>query len=173
VQAPGDEDERVRRRAVEPLGIVDEAQDRALVARLGQQAQQTERHEEAVVDPVEAEAERAAQGGRLRRGQPVDERELRPDELVHPGERQLVLGLDPRAAHHAHPVAGVLGVREQRRLADARLAADDERGAAAVPRALEEGVDRALLGLAAHEHGPIVCALEHPLCELAQRAASE
>ena len=44
--------ERLGRRTVEPLGIVDAAQHRTLLARLCQQAQQPKRDEEAVLNSV-------------------------------------------------------------------------------------------------------------------------
>ena len=56
---------------------------------------------------------------------------------MQPRERQLHLGLDPRDLRD--PEAGRLlgGVSQQRRLADARLAADDQDGAAAVARVVQ------------------------------------
>ena len=47
-QATGDEGERQRRRLVEPLRVVDDAQQRPIVGRLREQAQDRQAHEEPV-----------------------------------------------------------------------------------------------------------------------------
>ena len=71
---------------------------------------------------------------------------------MHTGERQLVLGLDPDAAQDLHVGRALGGVAEQRRLADARLAAQHERRAALVACALQQRIEGAPLGLTPHEH---------------------
>ena len=59
LQAAGDEDERVGRRPVEPVRVVDDAQQRLLVGRRGEQAQDGHRHQEAVLDAVGRQPEGA------------------------------------------------------------------------------------------------------------------
>jgi hypothetical protein len=146
------EHERLGRGTIQPLRVVDAAEQRTLLAGLGEQAEQAERDEEAVLDALGGQAEGTLHRGRLRRGQAVDQIETRADELVHARERQLVLGLDADAAQHAHVGRLALGVLEQRGLADARLPAQDHDRTAFVARALKQRVQFALLSLSAHQH---------------------
>ncbi len=152
LEAPRGEDERLGRRRVQPLGVVDAAQHRATVAGLGQQAQQAGGDEKAILDAVEAEAQRAAQSRGLGGGEAIDELQARAHELVHAGEGQLVLGLDADAAQHRHVARAVGGVLEQRGLADPRLAAQHERGTALAACALKERIEGGPLGLTPDEH---------------------
>jgi hypothetical protein len=152
LEAPRGEDERLGRRRVEPLGVVDAAQHRAALARLGEEAEQAGRDQEAVAHGVEAQPQRAAQGRRLGRGQALEEVQARAHELVHARERQLVLGLDADAAQQRHVRGAVGGVLEQRALADPGLAAQHERGAALAACALQQRIEGRLLRLAPDEH---------------------
>ena len=63
---------------------------------------------------------------------------------MHAGEGELVLGLDPDAAQHPHPVRSFARPLEQRRLADPGLAAEHEDRAALASRALDQRIERAL-----------------------------
>jgi hypothetical protein len=67
VQAAGDEHQRVGRRPVDPLEIVDDAQQRPLLRRLGEQGERAGRGQEAVSSAVRREAERRLEGAPLRR----------------------------------------------------------------------------------------------------------
>ena len=94
-QAAGDEGERLRRRAILPLGVVDHTEERALLCDLGEEAQHGEADEETirrvVADgPAECRAERDA----LRIGQSLEAVEHRRTQLMQSGVRQLHLGLD-------------------------------------------------------------------------------
>ncbi len=137
----GDEDERVRGCVVEPLGIVDQAQERLIFRGLGEQAQDCERDEEAVLASPGCQAERSAEGGRLRLRKALYVPENRPDDLVQSGERELRLRFHPGAAEHAHVAGLVARVLQERRLADARLAGDDQDGAARRASAIEKLAD--------------------------------
>jgi hypothetical protein len=152
LEAPRGEHERLCRGPVKPLGVVDAAEHRAVLAGLRQEAQQPDRDQEAIARAVEAQPQRPAQRGGLGRGEPVDEVQARPHQLVHPGKRQLVLGLDTHAAQQAHVVGALGGVLQQRRLADPRLTAQDQRGAALLASALQQRVQCALLSLSPDEH---------------------
>ena len=91
LEPPGDEDECVRGRVVEPLRIVDEAQERSLFGGFGEQAQDCERDEEAVVASLCRQAERPLEGGGLRLRQALDVLEDGANDLVQGGERELRL----------------------------------------------------------------------------------
>ncbi len=71
LQAPGDEHERVGRRAIEPMRIVDDAEQRLRVGGGGEQAQHGDGDEEAVLDAVGGQPEGAPQGAALHVGERV------------------------------------------------------------------------------------------------------
>ena len=152
LEAARGEQECFSRWGVEPLCVVDAAERRTLLAGLGQQAQQRERDQEAVRDCICAEPKRAPQRSGLRCRKTIDELDGAPHELVHPRERQLVLGLDPDAAQHVHVLCLLGGVFEQRRLADSGLPAYDEDRAAILSRAPQKRVEPAPLGVSTDQH---------------------
>jgi len=128
-QPPGDEQQRLARRAVEPVRAVNEHEDRTLLGGQAEQAEQAEqRHRdgEAVVRRRRPERERRAQRRALHRRQLADEPEQRLQQREQPGVRDLRLALEAAHGQDAH-VARRGGQRvEQRGLADARLAAQDD-----------------------------------------------
>jgi hypothetical protein len=159
LQPPGGEGQRLRRRAVQPLGLVDQAQQRPLLGRLAEQAQHRHRDQEPVVGPAReapalrgAEAEGAAEGRRLRAGQPAGQAQHGPEQLVQGGERQLGLGLDPGRPEHRHPLGLPGGMVEQRGLAGAGLAADHQHPAARPAGVREQPFQGVALGASAVEH---------------------
>ncbi len=141
-QAAGDEGQRLRRHAVQPLGIVDQADDRALVRRLREQPEDGEPDEEAIRRAAGAEAERPRERVPLRRRQPVPVLEHRPAELMQPGERELHLRFGARDADDATATRLPGEVVEQDRFAHARVAADHQRAAAPGPHLGQELVER-------------------------------
>ena len=122
-QPPAHESQDLARRLVEPLGIVDEADQRAFRGDLGEQAEHGEADDEPVRSVSDLQPERDAQRLLLRLRQRIEVAEHRPAELVHRRERHLQLGLD--ADDLRDPTAGRLAsaVLHQRGLADPRLAA--------------------------------------------------
>jgi hypothetical protein len=135
-----DERQRLRRGPVEPLRIVDQADQRPIPGHLGQQAQDREADEEAIGRIAAAQAERGAQCIALGTRQALESIHDRPAQLVQAGEGQLHLRLRARRAHHL--AAGGLGiqVRQQRRLADARLAPHHEHPALAPAHRVEQAI---------------------------------
>ena len=149
-----DERERLRRRLVQPLRVVDHADDRAASAAVSDSRPSTaRRYEERVRDRAGAEAERRLQRVSLRRGQAVERVEQWCAELMEPGERQLHLGLDTGGAQHEHAIVGAERVVEQRGLADPRLATQHQHTAAAGAGAGEQRAERRQLVLPAASHG--------------------
>ncbi|HEV8153738.1 MAG TPA: hypothetical protein VGP78_12430 [Solirubrobacteraceae bacterium] len=146
------EDERVAGRAVEPMRVVGDAEDRPRVGRLREQAEHSQRDPEPVGDVVVGQGERCPQRGGLRLGQRGQVVKRGARQLMQPGEGQLRLRLHARAAQHGHPVGARDGVGHQGGLADARLAADHQHAAATLARAVEQRLDDLLLTLAADEH---------------------
>jgi hypothetical protein len=114
LEAPRHEQQRVTRGLVEPLGIVDQAQQRALLGSLGEKAEYGHRHEEAMLGARSLQSERPAERAPLGVRQRLDAREDRAQELMKRGERQLRLRLDAVACEHAH-VAGPLESQVEQR----------------------------------------------------------
>ena len=147
----GDEHERVDARAVDPLEVVDEAQQRLLLGGLRQHAEHARRREEAVARAVGRDAERRLQRAALGVRQPLEQRRQGPQQLVHAGERELRLRLDPFGAQHAEVRRRRRARVEQRGLASARDAADDQHPAGAGARGGKQLLERVELGPAADQ----------------------
>ena len=149
------ERQRLRRRAVQPLGVVDQADQRLLAPDLGQQPEQRQADQEAIRRRARAQAERGAQRVALRAGQGVEPVEHRRAQLLQRGERQPGLRLHARGARHL-AVGRPLGhVGQQRRLADPRLAPQHQRPALAGAHRVQQPVERLALAVTAQEHqGP-------------------
>ena len=155
LEATRHEGQRLRRRAVEPLRVVDQAHQRPLGRHLGQQVQHGQPDVDAIRRVARAQPERRPQRVPLRLGQAIEPAQHRPTQLVQPGEGQLHLGLHARRA--LQPASGrPLGdVLQQRRLAHPRLSVDDQRPALARPDGLQQPVEVSTLGAAAQQHGSL------------------
>jgi hypothetical protein len=160
--AAGNERQHLGRHRVEPRSVLGHEQHRRLGGPLPQQREGGQGDAEHVADLGVDLAERGQQRPALGRRQVVDPAEHGLQRLVQAGERQVGLGLHPGQAQHRH--APALGprrdLRQQGRLADARLAHHDQRRPAPVDRA-EHAVEATQLGVAAEEatctaHGSIL-----------------
>ena len=138
------------------MRVVDEAQHGPSVGQFGQQRETRGKDEEALVRAALIEPQRDAESRRLRRGQPLDVMESRPQELVQAGIGELELGLHSTRLEHVHVRGPLAGVLEQSGLADARLAAQDERPAPRPAGVLEQRPDLGALAIAPVQHGPIL-----------------
>jgi hypothetical protein len=145
-QPAGDERQRLGGCHVEPLRVVDEAQERPFLGDLRQQAEDRETDEEPVGRVSLAQPERRRQRGALRPGQVLEPIEHRCAELMQPRERQLHLGLHPGRSRQP-AIGGPLGqIAQQRGLPDPRLAPQHEAPALARAHHPEQLVElRALL----------------------------
>jgi hypothetical protein len=129
---------------LEPLGIVDDDEDRPLRRTIAEHAQARQRNQEEVRRPlVVAEAKSDTDGIALTGREVIDERHHRPLDRVHAGERQAYLRRCTRGAEHVHTAIRrqVRRPLDQCRPADARFAADQQRGAV-VFDIREQSVDR-------------------------------
>ncbi len=151
-QAARDERERLQRRAVEPLRVVDTHNQRPLARHLGEQAEDRQPDQEAILGRTGRQPERDFERIALRRGQVLAAVEQRRAQLVQPRERELHLGVDPGRPRDPERVRALDGVVEQRRLPDARVAAHHENAAAPVTKAGEEAIDRLTLVPASAQH---------------------
>ena len=152
IEAPGDKDKCVRRRVVEPLRIVDEAQERLAFGGLGEQAERRERDEEGVVASSRRQPERSSESSGLRLRKVIHVAQDGQNDLVQCGERKMRLRFDAAAAQNEHVAGSVARVLQECRLADARLAGEDQDSALRRSSAGEELADTGALQVSPVEH---------------------
>jgi hypothetical protein len=132
------------------MRVVDQAQQGLAGGQLGQQPHRGQADQEPVRCPALLHAEGQPQCGALGRGQGIQAGQAGPEELVQGREAELHLGLDRVHPDDLHTCGRGLGVVQQRGLADARLAPDDE-GAAVPPAGAGQDLVEAAAFLAAPE----------------------
>src|SRR5262249_13493140 len=152
------EEQRVHGGRVQPVRVVDEAQDRPLFGELGQDRQAGREDEKALLPSPRFQADSGPERGRLRAGKPVDVSEGGPQQLVERGEGELGLRLDAARGQDVHVGGAVASVLQQRRLAHAGLAAQDEAAATRSTSGAEQLADHGALGIPPVEHARIVSA---------------
>ncbi len=129
-QAPGDEPQRVGGPPVQPVRVVDDAEDGPALGQLGEQRQAGGVDEEALLPRPGVQSERVPQCTSLVLGQRVQMAERRPQQLMQGGERELRLGFETPGAQHLHIGRALDGVLQESRLARARLTPDHQHAAA-------------------------------------------
>jgi hypothetical protein len=145
VQPARDERQGQRRRSVEPLRVVDQADQRLVAPGIGQETQHRQADEEPVGRRTGLQTERRRERLTLGSRQPVEAVEQRTAERMQAGVRQLHLGLDTGCAHSAVSGGTFEQVPQQLGLPDPRLTAQDEGGAVPTLGALQEVVESAAL----------------------------
>ena len=150
--APRAEHERLHRRAVEPVGVVDEHGQRLPLGGVREQGQRTRVGREAAVWGRGRQSQRAGQRVALRRRQAIEALQEGLQHRPQAGKGQLRLGLDATRAEDHHPRRSSPGVVEERGLADAGLADHDERPAPALPGRVQVRIHVRELRLPAHKH---------------------
>jgi hypothetical protein len=140
-ETPSDERQRLRRGPIEPLLVVDKAEERLLIGDLSQQAQAGERHHEAIRRRAATHAERRPQRVTLRNRQTVDALQPRRTELMQTSKRELHLGFHAHRAQDSTTRRLIERVVQQRRLAHTRLPAQHQRLALAPANGLDQGVE--------------------------------
>jgi len=122
-QPPGDEAQHLSRGLVQPLRVVDHAEQRAFLRHVRQQTEQGQADQETIRRGSGPHPEHRLERRSLccgKRRQPLEQRRA---QLMQGGERQLHLGLHADRAEHPHPGRRALRVPQQRRLPDAGTAA--------------------------------------------------
>ena len=104
-QPPGGDAQCLRRGLVQPLLVIDHADQRAVAGRLGEQAEHGQADQEPVRRRAGAQAERGPQRLVLRHRQALGAIQQRGAQLVQPGEGQLHLRLHAGRAGHPAPAA--------------------------------------------------------------------
>ncbi len=146
LQSAGGEQQCLGGRAVQPLRIVDQAQQRLLGGQFGEQPEDGQAGQQPVAGAVLGESERALQGAALRPRQSGDPFEAGREQQAEPREGQFGLALHPGRPDRPERLPCLPGrVLQQRALADPRLPAQDEHPAPAVPRPSQQPVDHTLL----------------------------
>ena len=144
-QPPRDERERLRGHAIEPLRVVDEAHQRPVLGCVRQQAEDSQPDQESIGRLALDQPERGPQRVGLRARESLQPVEQRGAELVQAGERELHLGLDADGPSDLAVRSRVQQIRQQRGLADARLASHDEDAALPGTDALQEPIQHLTL----------------------------
>jgi hypothetical protein len=144
-QAPRDERQRERRCLIQPLGVVDHAQQRASLAGVREDAQRGQPDEEPVRGRAIGEAEHDLERPPLRSRDPVQTIQERCAELVEAREAELHLRLDAGRPDDGEVRRRLNQVLQQRRLPDAGLAAQHQSAALAPPDVPDQPVQRAAL----------------------------
>ena len=129
-----DERERSGRCAVEPLRVVDQAQQRRLRCRFGEEAENREPDEKRARRLSDTHAKGDSEGDALRIGETLAELEDRRTEPLQRRVVKLHLPLDARSPNNTKLPTRLDRVLEERGLADAGLSVHHEDGAVTVPR---------------------------------------
>jgi hypothetical protein len=141
VQPSGREHERVPRRRVQPVGVVDQYEEH-LLAGPGRQQRERRGAERKTVDrAARPESEGTPNELLLRLGHLVQMTEQRTKHIGEAGERQLKLALHAGRRDNGGRPGALARVLEQRRLVDAGLATDRKSAAAGCRRLIEKTVD--------------------------------
>jgi len=106
---------------VEPLRIIDHAQQRTVLGHLREQTQRRQPDAEAIRGFARGQAEHGLHGLPLRRRKRVEPVEQRPAQLMEAGERQLHVRLDSHRPDDVRIRRRRDQVLQQRRLADPGL----------------------------------------------------
>jgi hypothetical protein len=130
-EAARHERERLRGDLIEPLRIVDDADQRPFLGRVGQEAQGRQPDHEPIRRRPGAEAERRAQRVALRARQVLQPSQDRRAQRVQAGECELHLRLDARRPGDPASLRGCRQMPQQGGLADSRLAPEDQHTALA------------------------------------------
>ena len=153
VEAARDEQQGVLRRAVEPVRIVDDREQRSALGGVGEQIEHGRGDQEPVRRGVGlAEAERRCQRLATRRAEGVHFAEQGGEQLKQAGEGQLGIGFHAQRPQRAEPRRALHEVVQQRRLARAGLAAHDESSAHSDASRLDDIREMGALGVAAVDH---------------------
>ena len=144
-QTARDEGQRLRRRPVEPLRVVHDAHERALLGHVGQQAQYGQADEEPIRGAALAQTEHGAERFVLRTGEALQAIDELRAQLMQPCERKLHLRLHARHPGDTAPRRAPHQVLQQRALADAGLAAQHQRAARTVAHTRQQLIQRRAL----------------------------
>jgi hypothetical protein len=148
-EAARDERECLCGSPVEPLRVVNQADQRLFLSHLGEQSERREADGIAIWRRPGAQAECRAQRVALRVRQARQAGQQGRAQLVQDGERQFHLGLNTRRPHDATVRCALLRVVQQDGLADSRLTAQDQHPAVTCAHIVQQAVQNRLLTIPA------------------------
>jgi len=138
---------------VEPVRVVDDAQQGSVLGRLSEHREGRERDQERLDCALVRQAERDAQRTGLRGREPIERTEDRPEQTVQCSERQLRLRLHSLGTQDPHVVDGVRDeVIEQRGLPGSGLPGHQQRSGASFAGPVEQRGQAAPLDLPTVQH---------------------
>lgn len=137
--------------AIEPLRVVDHAQERLLLGSFGEEAENREPDEEWARRVSGVKSEGDAQRITLGIGKAVDELEDRRTEPLQRRVVELHLPLDTRSPNDAKILARLDRVLEQRGLADAGVSVHHEDGIVTAPGGIQQPLEHRALALPANQ----------------------
>jgi hypothetical protein len=126
-EPPSDEGERQRRRLIQALRVVHDAEQRAMLGGFRYETQRGEANQESVRRRSCCQAEDDPKRVSLGNGQPIEPAEQRRAQLMQAREGQLHLGLDTRRSCDAQVGNGIDETLQQCRLPDPGLAPQHQR----------------------------------------------
>jgi hypothetical protein len=145
LQATRNEREDLRRGAIKPLLVIDQADQRPLLGHVRQQTQHRQPDQETIRRRPRTDAERRLQRIALRTWEALNPIQHRPEQLVQPGESQLHLRLHTGGTLHTAARRSIDQVVQQRRLAHARIAAHHQHPTLAGASSFDEPVEHVAL----------------------------
>jgi hypothetical protein len=148
MKPPSGEREGLGRGSIEPLGIVDQADEVGALGCLGKEAEEPEAHQKAVWSWAGAQSECRRHGRALWCWKSTQALEKRDAEQMESCKRKLHFRFHPKGRDHAASVRSVGDVVKERRFSDSGLATEHEHGAAPRVQPVEEVVKARPLGLA-------------------------
>ena len=173
-EPPRGEHERRGRGDVEPLGVIDQTQDGALLCCRREQRQHSGRDEEAVRAAARSQTESAFDRVALRLGQLRQVPDDRPHQAMEAGEIEIRLALHSGHLQDRQLVGALRRTLQQRSLARPRLAAQDECAAVAPRSAVEEAINHRALVVATNEPsgGPLPRCAAHLVADMIAHPAA-
>jgi hypothetical protein len=150
-QAPSHEPERARRRAIKPLGVIDNTQQRALLGGLRQQAEGRHSDQERIRGRPGTVSERDGKGVALWLREALGELQDGGAQLLQRRVGELHLPFDADGAGDLELPRRLDRVLQQRGLADARLSVHDQDPAVPAPGGLQQPSEHLALRLPAEQ----------------------
>jgi hypothetical protein len=128
------------------MHVVDEDEERLVGRHLGREAEGGGRDQKPVRLLRLGQAERGGKRGSLRLRHTIEAIQDRVERLMEARKGELGLRFDTSCAKNSHPRRSLSRVGEQRRLADPRPSAKDERSAGSPAGSREQRLDPFALG---------------------------
>ncbi len=150
------EQQRLRARTIQPVGVIDHHHQRRILGVGREQAERGGADREPFLPGSGPQRQRALHRGRLGPRDLPQHRQRRADQLEQGCERYLGFRFDPPGPQQPHSGRLPGGVVEQRRLPDSRLASQRKRRARPRSRPIESKPDFLPLTCPPQQHGAIV-----------------